>query len=140
MYFHKIHHPSNFSFTSSFSSKSRMLTIGKRKCRIQTTHLGEDVWKVVLQHKQWPIQYSQAVLTEDFVPTNQQTALTMDAKGHIIFGTDTGKTLLATDDKTGFGISGKAWLFKWHYDPDMQFYGMGEKTFGYELSGKRTNP
>ncbi|NCC51191.1 MAG: hypothetical protein EOM20_08245 [Spartobacteria bacterium] len=138
MYFNKIHHPSNFTFASAYTHASQALTVGKRNCRFEATHLGEEVWKVAVLHEQWPAQHSQAVLSETFDAGRQDTALTLDRRGRLVFGTREGRILLASDDTHGFGLSGKAWLFKWHYDANMQFYGMGEKTFGFEHTGKRT--
>ncbi|MFN3167387.1 MAG: TIM-barrel domain-containing protein [Phycisphaeraceae bacterium] len=37
-----------------------------------------------------------------------------------------------------FGVSGQAWMMQFSYDEAMRFYGMGEKSLGFELSNKHT--
>ncbi len=140
MHYHKVHHPENFRFARRYAADARALRIGRQSFPAAIAHLGEDVFRLDIGHRQWPQQYSQAELTGPFDPTRGACRLAFDARGGLalaLAGAD-GHDLLRTAPGSGFGVSGKAWMFKWAYDPAMQFYGMGEKCLGLELTGRRT--
>lgn len=138
MYFHKIHHPMNFVFAREFNSHEGTLKTPNKTFQVAVKDLGDEVFSVTIRHRLWPRQFSQSELEKRLSKTPSKSALTIGNDGSFVLKGPDGEALLRTDAKGGFGVSGKAWLFKWVYDPNMRFYGMGEKSLGFELTGQRT--
>jgi alpha-glucosidase len=137
MYFNKIHHPMNFSFGRQVDGKGN-LKAGNKTCAVKIDDLGDEVFRLSVRHRQWGRNRSQAELEKQLGGEASRSSLEMDAKGVFRFRGPDGKTLLQTDPKAGFGVSGRAWLLKFNYSDTMRFYGMGEKSLGFELSHQRT--
>jgi alpha-glucosidase len=137
MYFNKCHQPENFAFPSVKDCTSTAWKIGGQTFRRGWAHLGEDVYRLNVTHRRWPEQLSRAELDLDF---NGPTGAACDM--HPVEGLslrDTrGGTLLASEPGRVFGVAGQAWLMQFAWDRSMRFYGMGEKSSGFEHSGKHT--
>lgn len=138
MYFNKIHHPLNFVFAHEFDAEKAMLKTANKTFHLAIRDLGDEVFGVTVRNRQWPRQFSQVELERRLAGAPSKSALTVGPDGSFLLTGPDGEALLRTDEKGGFGVSGKAWLFKWVYDPAMRFYGMGEKSLGFELTGQRT--
>ena len=136
MYFHKVHHPTNFAFASCRPAEQK-LTVGGEKFPVKIKNLGADVFRLNVTSPRWPKNFSQASLAKSFKGqskanlslTNKNTLTVTDADGGI---------LLRGRQDGCFGVSGKAWMFRFELQPDMQFYGMGEKYGPLEKSAVRT--
>ena len=65
--------------------------------------------------------------------------MSLDAGGVLaLTETATGAVVLKGSAHGMFGASGAAWMFQFHHEPDMQFYGLGEHNKHLEKSGQRT--
>jgi alpha-glucosidase len=141
VYFHKIHDPINFSFPDRFEPGSARLRVGGETVELALQDLGFDVFRVHVQGARWLEQYSQAKLgptrgARRRAPSRAQVRLGPLAEIEVL-DTD-GVPLLRSVPGESFGVCGSAWLFHFELPSDAQFYGMGEKSVGFERSGLRT--
>lgn len=138
MYFHKIHHPANFRFARS--CRKSALAIGADSFWARISSPDGWVHRLECANRRWPRQYSQSKLVPP--PARGAAAdgwsLRFGGDGSLSFRQPDGRVFLRTEPGRGFGVSGQAWLLQFRHEPDMQFYGMGEKSLGLELSGQRT--
>lgn len=137
MYFHKVHHPANFRFASRLDARTRSLRIGRESFPAAVDDLGASVFRVRCTHPRWTGHGSMAELATTFPEASAWTCR-LGRKGDLSIADHDGRVWLETEPGRGFGVSGQAWLFQLHHDAAMQFYGMGEKTLGLELSRQRT--
>ncbi|MFA7125522.1 MAG: glycoside hydrolase family 31 protein [Sphaerochaetaceae bacterium] len=129
MYFHKIHHPTNFASIdpnqAPYSSSIRSF--------------GNDCWRVVIEH---PDTHNVAdmigLIKADYLDQSGNYSLDVDEYGINITDTRTQNRILTGHSAVPIGVCGSAWLFSFNLDLDMHFYGMGEKNIGFEKSGIRT--
>lgn len=142
MYFHKIHHPANFRFATSYA-RSR-LRAGTEAFRVRLDDLGASVFRLRVEHPRWPRPFSRAALAaevqddHDAKSPKRSWSAGFRRDGALELRDDAGRVFLRTRNGGGFGVSGPAWLLHLQHEPDMQFYGMGEKAPGLELSRRRT--
>lgn len=137
MYFNKFHHPANFRFPNVNNSAGKTLNIGDREYVYKLDDLGKDVYRLQVLNPEWPRQYSQAVLETSF-STESRTTFSIGDLGALRLCDEDGTNLLRSLPGGSFGVCGKAWLMQFEALPEMQFYGMGEKNLGFELSGTIT--
>jgi alpha-glucosidase len=137
MYFNKFHHPANFRFPYAYHSADETLNIGDREYVYKLDDLGNDVYRLQVLNPEWPRQYSQAELETSF-STVSRTTFCIGDLGALSLCDEDGTTLIRSLPEGSFGVCGKAWLMQFKALPGMQFYGMGEKTLGFELSGAIT--
>lgn len=137
MYFNKSHQPENFAFPLSHRGAGSAWKIGNTAFRRKWSHLGEDVYRLDMRNRRWPRQYSQAELDSDF-PGPAAGNSTLDAQAGVTLRDDRGRALLTSAPGRAFGVAGQAWIMCFAYDRAMRFYGMGEKSFGFEHSGRHT--
>ncbi|HUZ16924.1 MAG TPA: hypothetical protein VMV68_00950, partial [Spirochaetia bacterium] len=164
MYFHKIDHPANFSFVST---KKNPFPIGKRSFDFRVADLGDDVHRLEVRSRIWKGSGSLAGLddtafldgglkTAGDVAGNPSRAAAVaggarrrsriaSARTTLTVGERAGIELsagsrLALRSKEGrsFGVLGRKWIFCFELDPQMRFYGMGEKSGPFEKSGIKT--
>ena len=136
MYFNKCHQPDNFAFARPKKGSKKTWSAGGGKLRPSLKHLGEGVYRFTVKAKRWPAQHSQAELSTDFADRSCGKAK-LSSRALSVRSGD-GEVLLASEPGRAFGVSGQAWLMQFDYQPDMRFYGMGEKSIGFELSEKHT--
>ena len=140
MHFHKHHYPANFEFTQSWKPGAAC-RIGETEVRLTVTEYEGGIFRVAAASARWPRNLSQAELALPPLRKkgNKGAAATLNADGG--FGlrlTDAEGNLLLTSPRGAtFGLCGDASMFMFHRDPAFQYYGMGEKSLGLELSGKR---
>ncbi len=124
MYFHKLIHPTNCTYFEASS------------IRMDVTHLGEDVYRVVWEDPRWAEEESPAELT--------RTGWSREKRGNVLskgngFDVYWGKErILSTRDGKGFGALGKSWVINFQPEERFRIYGLGEKAFPLERSGIRT--
>lgn len=139
MYFHKIHHPANFRFVTRAKQRAGRGTLraGDASIRFEIRDLGESVFRLRCDHDRWPADYAHTKLDECFNGASDWK-LAVSGDGSLKLAGAEGQTMLQTARGRGFGVSGRAWLLQFQHNETMQFYGMGEKTLGLELSRQRT--
>lgn len=137
MYFNKCHQPENFAFPESFPAAGPWQA-GGATLSPQLAALGEDVYRLVVKASRWPRQDSQAELNPGGFAEASASSATLHRKRGLVLNDGRGVELLASEPGRAFGVSGPAWLMAFDHDPAMRFYGLGEKTFGFEHSGKHT--
>ncbi|QQE09932.1 hypothetical protein JD969_10410 [Planctomycetota bacterium] len=139
MYFNKYPQPENFSFVkpSGLDAKAGTMAIKDRTFGFSFEDLGDDVYKLVVKGEAWPKQYSQAVLSEP-EEAEQLGRATINAKDGLQIVKGNGKQLLGSREDRFFGVSGDAWIMQFDYEKSYRFYGLGEKMFGFEHSGRST--
>ncbi len=136
MDYHKSHQPENFSFPGKGPHKPGQLVLGRRNFRYRVTDLGEDIFRLVFLHRQWGSQKSQAKLCSHF-SGESRSKLHIHNKG-LSLRTHDGSEILASEPGRLFGVSGRAWMLQLRHEKNMQFYGLGEKCLGLEVSGIQT--
>ncbi|MBB6481613.1 TIM-barrel domain-containing protein [Spirochaeta isovalerica] len=125
MYFHKIDNPMNFRFPGL---EGGFFHIGE---------VGEGVFSLSVEESRWSETGSYAPFFEDSLGAGDNRTTLVEKNGEIEFSYD-GQTLLRSKPQEGFGVCGKKWLFAFDYSDDLHFYGMGEKSNGFEKSGIKT--
>ncbi|MEM7681291.1 MAG: TIM-barrel domain-containing protein [Planctomycetota bacterium] len=137
MYFNKSHQPENFRFVDPDASTRSSWKIDGKAFRRTWSDLGRGVYRLDVSEKRWPAQHSQAELSNQ--PQGESLGLgSLDASDGVRLADTADKEILASHPGRVFGVSGQAWLMQFDYDPQMRFYGQGEKTTGLEHTGKHT--
>jgi alpha-glucosidase len=131
MYFHKISHPYNFTPFRQLDNSYR----------ITTAHLGQDTFRIQVQHPSWQDLSGQIInspeLSQDH-PNRFQLIVDSSLGTMVVMDTHTGAEVLRSHQQVPFGVCGSKWLFSFELEDDTRFYGMGEKNVGFEKSGIRT--
>ena len=125
MYFHKIDNPMNFRFP------------GLDGGSYQIDVLGEGVISLSVEHERWTETGSYAPFFEKSFTLEDRKAELIEKDGRLDFIYN-GNSLLRTKVDRTFGVSGSKWMFTFDYCDEMHFYGMGEKSNGFEKSGIKT--
>lgn len=139
MHFHKYPHPSNFDFVRD-GKPGEALKLGAATVTLNVTAHENGIFRITAASKSlWPKHYSQAGLELPPVCRKSGAATLTVGKGFSLQlkGAD-GTPLLTSPAGATFGVCGRESIFVFHRESDCQFYGMGEKALGLELSGKRT--
>jgi len=124
MYFHKILHPVNFTYGTSSS------------IRLDITHLGEDVYRVVWDDPRWASEESPAELTKAGWRREKRGNVLSKGNGFEVHWE--GEKVLSTLEEKGFGVLGQGWVVNFTPDAKFRLFGLGEKAFPLERSGIRT--
>ncbi|HVU34170.1 MAG TPA: TIM-barrel domain-containing protein [Opitutaceae bacterium] len=136
MYFNKISHPENFVFATRANPKRRRVEVAGLSCRLEVQSLGGDVHRVTVAHERWPHHGSQAELASS-VPGETRHRVELTSRGSLALLGPDGQPVLRGADTGTFGVCGTAWMFQFHHEPTMQFYGLGEHSGTLEKSGQR---
>jgi len=136
MDFHKYHHPANFRF-SPLTGPGTRFQDDVAGFGIRVADLGEGVFRLRVEDGPWTRQHSIAALDERFAH-EACGDLIFTETGRLRLLDDRGEILLESLTDSPFGVCGRAWMLRLRPEPEMQFYGMGEKCLGFELSGVRT--
>ena len=136
MLFHKHLHPSNFEFVKS--SKASKSSLGPDKVSWCVQRLRHDVFRITVKGPGWEENLSQSELA---IKPAQKGVASLDVAADLSLTlTDAdGQVLLRSPAGQAFGKCGTASMFTFCYENSFQFYGMGEKMFPMERSGRRTN-
>ncbi len=139
MFFNKFLYAANFRFADRFSASERQLSVGERGFAVQMESFANDVHHVQITHPElWTENLGILPLIRPASgPSNSQ--LTLDESGQLQLVDPKGKVILRSQPGMGFGVMGRAHLFCFELGSDMQFLGLGEKTFHtLEVSDRRT--
>ncbi|MEM9109118.1 MAG: TIM-barrel domain-containing protein [Planctomycetota bacterium] len=137
MYFRTTHQPENFRFPAAKACEGPAWSLDQDRFESSWTPLGEDVYRLCIDAERWPVQHSQAELSLAFDGANAAEA-GFTPKTGLTVKSPKGGVLLKSRKGRSFGVSGQAWLMQFEYDPAMRFYGLGEKSFGLEHTGRST--
>jgi len=137
MLFHKHPYPANFAFASDLRpGKAR---IGGAKIDFAVRRLRDDVWHVAVSGPAgWAARESQAELDARPAKAGKTSLELLPGGGWVLRGSD-GATLLEAPAGRALGKCGEASLFAFAAPEGARYYGLGEKMFGMERSGLRTN-
>jgi alpha-glucosidase len=134
--FSKFFNPHNFVFADRFAKD--VLTVAGEDFPVEAERAGEDVYRIrVKSAARWPDDHSRAGLSplDAFDLKTGSTRLEMGSDGGLALKAGAlGRTFLGSLAGASFGVCGKAWMFQFRQRPDMQFYGMGEKSTPFEKS------
>ena len=136
MYLLKKHfHPVNFTFARQYSG--RQLETAGRNLELRVQSATGDIHHIIVGNSgfvQANLQLEQAAAGEDLARQEDHSYLhvTNDA-GMRLLDRD-GSVLLEGTAKRWFGVCGSAWVFEFKREPDMRFYGLGEKQAPFERS------
>ena len=133
MYLRKWPHPANFTFADSYR-KDAALKLGNTSVRFEVASLAGDVFRLRALSKKWPKNHSQSGL---HLPPRARSGAKLEISRD--FGLSlkdaSGRALLSSPAGMTFGVSGDSSMFVFQREEGDQFYGMGEKLLGLELSG-----
>ena len=140
MYFRKQPFIHNFEFLTRYQP-DKPCPIGKDRMRVAVTAYQDGIFRVQVNDRRWKKNYSQAGLKRP--PRRRKTStagpsIEVDDGFGITLRDATGQPLLTSPTRQTFGISGVSSLFAFNQEDDHEFYGMGEKMRGLELSGLQT--
>ncbi|MFW6155509.1 MAG: glycoside hydrolase family 31 protein [Planctomycetota bacterium] len=139
MYFHKHPYPSNFRFLTALDASRG--AVGSTAVELTIEAFEGEVYRMSVASDLWGDNLSQAELA---LPPRRgdassgRTSLTVDDGMGITLTGEDGRTLLSSPSRHTFGLCGEASIFLFERDAAYQFYGMGEKALGLELSNRRT--
>ncbi len=100
----------------------------------------DDVYCLSFASPRWPRNYAQSELVWPALATGEggRTCLSFDGSRGLVLADERGQVVLESIPERAFGVCGNASIFHFRRDPGQQFYGMGEKLLGFELSEKQT--
>ena len=135
--FSKYFNPHNFVFADRQDGDT--LEIDGETFYVETQASGNDVYRIRIRNaSRWPIDHNQAGMASLEEPAHalrgQVSHLDILRDGGFALKARLGRTFLGTLPGAAFGVSGKSWMFQFRQRPDMQFYGMGEKSTPFEKS------
>lgn len=139
MYFRKFPHVANFAFAGRVQAKG-FTKIGSQRVAIKHQALKDGIFRITATSGLWKTSLSQAGLSAPPAERSARAPYQLSLSkpfGLRLTGPD-GAVLLTSPAGQSFGVCGARSVFVFDQTPDMQFYGMGEKMRGLELSGIQT--
>lgn len=140
MYFRKYPHIANFDFARRYQP-GKPLAIGKQAYTLEATEHRDGVFRIALSGGPWKRNLSQAGLTRPLKAgkvAGRTATLTLDAQASLSITLPGNRPLLTSPAGMTFGVCGERSMFVFEQPDGAQFYGMGEKMLGLELSGIQT--
>lgn len=136
MYFRKFPHPANFDFiTSNRAGRTRL---GRTALHLQLDRFAGDMFRLRLASPAWGANPSQAGLNLPRRATRGTVTAALDQSLALTLKDQRGHVLLRAPARQAIGVSGESSIFVFEHQEGDQFYGMGEKLLGLELSGKQS--
>ena len=137
MYFRKFPHPCNFEFVSR--SRNGSARLGPTRVQLKVDRFAGDVFRIRVTSPLWR-QHSMAGLTPPRKVSLEKgdVKASFDASWALTLKDAAGHVILSQPRARAFGVSGPSSMFIFHHQEGDQFYGMGEKMLGLELSGKQS--
>ncbi len=138
--FSKYFNPHNFRFADGQAQAG--LRIGEKAFSLDARMVGEDVYRIRIGNDAlWPQDHNRTPLFADESGgeglQGKATRLESGRDGSLALKAGAlGRTFLASLPGAAFGVCGRAWMFQFRQRPDMQFYGMGEKSTPFEKSDR----
>lgn len=136
MYFRKFPHPANFAFVKT--SRAQRARVGRTTVQARFERFEGDVFRLRLSSSLWGANPSQAGLTPPPRSTRGTVSAELDPSWALTVQDNQGRILLRAPRHRAFGVSGESSMFLFEHQEGDQFYGMGEKLLGLELSGKQS--
>lgn len=137
MYFRKQPHIGNFEFATQYKGGARA-RIGRENYGVHFTAYGQDVYRLRLSHSGWGRSRSQAGLTPPARRKPASPLVEVQPGLALHVRAPDGTPILSSTPGHTFGVCGRQSVFVFNQADDHQFYGLGEKMRGLELSGQRT--
>jgi len=140
MYFRKFPHVANFDFAGKMKPGSPF-KLGKQKIVLETSHHKNGIFRIKANSAVWNKNHSQAGLLLPPVEKKSESLsyrLSFSNPFKLQLVGPENQTILSGPGGMTFGVCGSRSVFVFEQTPDMQFYGMGEKMRGLELSGIQT--
>lgn len=150
MDYRKIDTPENFVFAhkatppksgEAATDQARKLTaqFGKSNLQMALSDAGSNVFRIQLSGKRWPNGNPSYAQLDSSVFNSQKSSAQLEicdeAGLRLVHNSD---EILKGSKQHTFGVNGSKWMLCFEYDSQCQFYGMGGKNLGFELSGKKT--
>ncbi len=130
--------PANFRFPEAGEVRAgARRRKGPEAIRFGSEDLGEDVFRISASSPIWGQCRSLSGLKPDF-SVSGKCRLEVEPDGFFRLLDPGGRLILCANHDFPFGVCGEAWLWCLEAKPGMRFYGMGEKNFPFERSGRRT--
>lgn len=136
MYFRKFPHPANCAFVQT--SRAGQARVGRTRLNARLDRFSDDIFRVRITGSPWGANPSQAGLTPPRRSTRGSVAAHLDPSFALTLKDAAGHVLLRAPARHAFGVSGESSMFLFEHQEGDQFYGMGEKLLGLELSGKQS--
>lgn len=136
MYFRKLPSPANFDFARRVRL-GKPTKVGRDHVTLTARSYQQDVYCIKATSKRWAKNYSMSNLSTPPTSKNSTALSIVEPFGLTVLSPE-GESLLTSPAGQTFGVCGKRSIFVFDQTPDMQFYGMGEKMRGLELSGIKT--
>jgi alpha-glucosidase len=135
--YRKIETPENFRYMDSLSDGLHLAAGEGFKVSLEDR--GSDVYRYSVESKRWPLGTGCHTSFEasSFGDEASSAGCSIGEGGAPRLELD-GVELLAPSPGRGLGVCGAKWLLAFAHDPQATRYGMGEKSFGMEVSGRRT--
>jgi alpha-glucosidase len=137
--FSKSFSPQNFVFANRL--RTNKLHVGQDTLKFSAIAGLEDVYHLSVEDLRWKnaAKSSELFFTPSPTPLllkGRHSSLVLGQDGSVELKGRQYRTFLASLPMAGFGLSGQAWMFQFRQRPDMQFYGMGEKSTPFEKSDR----
>ncbi len=138
MYFRKFPHPANFEFIRRLSPRGAA-KLGPTRVETCFDRFEDNIFRLRATSALWR-QHSQSDLTPPRrAPAGRgDISATVDGAFALTLRDRKGRVLLSQPRGRAFGVSGTQSLFLFQREDGDQFYGMGEKLLGLELSKVQT--
>ncbi len=138
MNYRKVETPENFRFIDSHVNGVHQAA--NEGFRVSLEDRGSDVYRYSVESQRWPLGSGCHTRFEAGSFLGEPSVADCSiGEGGAPWLTLDGVELLAPSPGRGFGVCGAKWLLAFAHDPEATRYGMGEKPFGMEVSGRRTN-
>lgn len=136
MYFRKFPYISNFEFAKD-ATPGKVFKLGPSKLTLQVRAYEGGITRVTAASSLWGKNHSMANLQLPGADRGADSLKLSRPFGLVVRGSDN-RPFLRAPAGMAFGVCGQRSMFVFEQEPDMQFYGMGEKMRGLELSGVET--
>jgi len=136
MYFNKFLHPENFEFPGNISADYSFSANGK-PYKLDLKTCGDNIHRLTVRGGPWKSNASTWQPFPDGVPEENATTLGLSLKKkpfNLELSTSRGQPLLKSAPGRAFGICGEQFVMAFTLEGNENFYGMGEKFLGLELS------
>jgi len=140
MYFRKFPYGANFDFIQKLG-RNNAARLGRETIKLSFAQYEDGLFRITASSGRWKKNHSVAGLQfpEKAGKKFAQTAgLSITRPFGMTLTNADGQAFLTSTPGRAFGVCGSRSMFMFEQTPDMQFYGMGEKMRGLELSGQQT--
>ncbi len=136
--FNKYFHPNNFAFADRL--QNQMLTVDGRPVEARIASATGDIHHIAVEdltRRPADVRVEKPMLPRSgFGAERNLSRLEVTPDGGMQLKSEAGKVLLEGVPNHWFGMCGSQWLFQFKRDPEMHFYGLGEKQTPFERSGR----